>query len=127
MNGNTVHRGGSILKHHPVATYLPQDNRIHHRPLRERISQRPNGRRDFSDELNRWTVVSIEVRTHDIDMDESPISAAIPKGGFIFDRVVPDSDHNIGRVEKPVRRLSMEEADTAAEQIEIFPWYDSSA
>ena len=86
--------------------------------------QRAERGRDVAGQLDLRPVVPVDVRADGVDVDEVTRASPVPEAGFVFDRVVPDGDDHVGRVQEPVGGLVVEQADPAAEAVEEFSRHD---
>src|SRR5258708_12238676 len=60
---------------------------------------------NIPDELDVRAVAIVEIGWQNINMDELAWACPVPVGGWVFDRVVADTDDQIGGLQKPIRRL----------------------
>ena len=44
----------------------------------------------------------VEIRRQDVHVNDPALALGIPQGWPIFDGIIPDRDHEIGGIEKPV-------------------------
>src|SRR5215469_18287518 len=53
---------------------------------------------DVSDQFDLRTVVIVDIRLQHVDVNQIPLLPSIPQAGFEFNRVVADSNDQVGSV-----------------------------
>src|SRR5262249_53779670 len=100
VDGDAVHGGRTFRELRPVAGDLAEQLRTRPGRLPFQLGgQRAERSPDVAGQLNPGPGGPVDVPAAGADVNQVALTSLVPEAGFVFDRVVPDGDDHVSRVQ----------------------------
>ena len=115
VDGHAVQGGSMFGELRPIASDYRSETRISLEGAfrSKRAASTSNGCCNVAGQFKLRSIVLVDVSRNGIDMDEMTLAYLVPETWFVFDRVVPNGDDHISRVQELVGWLIVEQTDSA--------------